>query len=190
MMPSAEPIRDEAASPPSEAERLIETLSGRLLTGDSATAVLEAWCEERGLARAPRLVARRVDGPVRPPNLVQAQRLSLEPGEPVRYRRVRLSCGIHVLSEAENWYVPGRLTPEMNRLLDVTEAPFGRVIHPLAPTRHNLRLVRLWPPGTDRVPAVSDPLFSIQAVLSDRDGRPICEVGEIYTGAILAGGHP
>ena len=37
-------------------------------------------------------------------------------------------CGSVVLSEADNWYVPSRLTPEMNRLLDTTDAPFGRVV--------------------------------------------------------------
>ena len=34
------------------------------------------------------------------------------PDEPVAYRHVRLRCGDHVLSEADNWYVPSRLTPE------------------------------------------------------------------------------
>jgi len=44
----------------------------------------------------------------------------------VKYRRVQPSCGDHILSEADNWYVPRRLTPEMNRLLETTDVPFGR----------------------------------------------------------------
>jgi hypothetical protein len=39
------------------------------------------------------------------------QILGVDPDEPVRFRRVPLKCGDHVLSEAENWYVPSRLTP-------------------------------------------------------------------------------
>ena len=32
----------------------------------------------------------------------------------------------------------------------------------------------------------SEQVFAIEAILSDRSGRPICEVSETYTGAILA----
>ena len=42
------------------------------------------------------------------------------------YRRVYLACGTHVLSEAENWYVPERLTPEMNRTFDTSEIAIRR----------------------------------------------------------------
>ncbi len=38
---------------------------------------------------------------------------------------MRLSCGGRVLSEADNWYVLARLTPEMNRLLGQATIPFG-----------------------------------------------------------------
>ncbi|WP_027174260.1 hypothetical protein [Methylobacterium sp. 10] len=169
------------------AEALIETLSARLLDGDSATSVLERWCEERRLASKARLVAARVPCPERGPSPEQIQRLALSDGEAVRYRHVRLSCGGHVLSQAENWYVPARLTTEMNLLLDVTEAPFGRVVHTLFPKRRNLRLLRLWPRDAG-VPGPSDLVFAIEAILSDRSGRPICEVSETYTGAILANG--
>lgn len=169
------------------AEALIEILSARLLNGDSATTVLEGWCEERRLASEARLVATRVPGPERDPSPLQAHRLALSDGETVRYRHVRLSCTGHVLSQAENWYVPARLTAEMNLSLDVTEAPFGRVVHTLFPRRRNLRLLRLWPRDAG-VPGPSDLVFAIEAILSDRSGRPICEVSETYTGAILADG--
>ncbi|CAA2107806.1 hypothetical protein MBUL_04347 [Methylobacterium bullatum] len=183
----AEPLA--LASPsPSDSEALIETLSARLLNGDSATTVLEGWCGERGLAAQPLLVARRVAGPDRRPTAVQSERLKLLSGEAVRYRHVRLSCGAHILSEAENWYVPARLTDEMNRLLDATEAPFGRVVHALSPTRRNLGVDRLWDAASG-IPGPSDLILSIQAILTDRSGRPICEVSETYTGAILARGE-
>jgi hypothetical protein len=76
----------------------------------------------------------------------------------------------------------------MNLSLDGTEAPFGRVVHTLFPKRRNLRLLRLWPRDAG-VPGPSDLVFAIEAILSDRSGRPICEVSETYTGAILARGE-
>lgn len=177
--------RPEAAS---ETERLIETLSARLLSAHSATAVLEAWCAERGLADDPRLVAVRVPGPDKPLSALQRERLAIRPDEPVRYRRVRLTCGAHVLSEADNWYVPARLTPEMNAVLETTQTPFGRVVRPLSPTRRNLGIVTLWLPGRDAMPGADERLFSVEAVLSTQ-GVPFCEVAETYTGAVLARGR-
>jgi hypothetical protein len=172
-----------------ETARVIETLRARLLAGPSATAVLEAWCAERGLSDDPRLVARRVAGADKPLSALQRQRLGLAADEPVRYRRVRLTCGAHVLSEADNWYVPARLTPEMNAALDTTEMPFGRVVRPLRPTRSNLGLRMIWQPGGGQMPNPGDALFSVEAVLSTGDGVPFCEVAETYTGAVLAQGR-
>lgn len=170
-------------------ERLIETLSARLLAAHSATAVLEAWCAERGLAADPRLTAVRVAGADKPLSAEQRERLAIGADELVRYRRVRLTCGGHVLSEADNWYVPGRLTPEMNTMLETTQAPFGRVVHPLAPTRRNLSLKMLWTPGDAELPGPENRLFFVEAVLSTAAGIPFCEVAETYTGAVLARGE-
>ena len=171
------------------AERLIETLSARLLTSHSATAVLEAWCAERGLSTDPRLAAVRVPGPDKPLTPLQRERLRVGPHEPIRYRRVRLTCGGHVLSEADNWYVPGRLTPEMNAVLETTQTPFGRVVHPLKPSRRNLAMQVLWKPGEEAAPGPDRRLFFVEAVLSTGDGVPFCEVAETYTGAVLLRGE-
>ncbi len=170
-----------------ETARVIETLSARLLAAHSATAVLEAWCAERGLADDPHITAVRVPGIEKAPSALQRERLAVAANEPVRYRRVRLTCGGHVLSEADNWYVPSRLTPEMNAVLDETQTPFGRVVRPLAPTRRNLSVVTLWAAGEQRMPGPAEPLFAVEAVLS-ADGVPFCEVAETYTGAVLARG--
>ena len=170
-----------------EAERLIETLSARLLTSPSATAVLEAWCAERGLAEDPRLVAVRVPGPDKAPTSEQRERLAIGAEEPVRYRRVRLVCGGQVLSEADNWYVPARLTPEMNTVLETTTTPFGRVVRSLRPTRRNLLMSIFWRPGEASLPGATDQLFAVSAVLS-ANGLPFSEVAETYTGAVLARG--
>ncbi len=169
------------------ARAVIETLSARLLAAPSATAVLEAWCAERGLATDPRIVAVRVPGIDKLPSPTQRERLAVGPDEAVRYRRVRLTCGGHVLSEADNWYVPGRLTPEMNTALDATQAPFGTVVRPLKPSRRNLSLRMLWRPGEGTAPGPDAPLFAVEAVLST-GGVPFCEVAETYTGAVLAQG--
>ena len=190
---------------PAAATRL-KDLCDRLCAGPSATAVLEEWCRAQGLAQrveglaqrvqglaeraqgfaeAPGLVAQAIQGPERPASPVQRDRLSVPRDAPVRYRRVRLTCGDLVLSEAENWYVPSRLTPAMNRLLETSEVPFGRVVHDLSPTRRTLSLRRL--PAGDR-PATAgrtEPLFAIEALLLRADGLPLCEVGEVYTGAVL-----
>ncbi len=178
-------------APPRRAEDaagLAADLRARILAAPSATAVLEAWCAERGLSDEPRLVARRVAAPAKPVTAERRQRLGIGPEEAVRYRRVRLVCGEHVLSEADNWYVPARLTPAMNEALETSEAPFGRVVRPLAPTRRNLGL-RPAALQAGAWPAPADPLFEVDAVLATGDGQPFCEVVETYLGAALGPGQ-
>lgn len=187
MFGAMRPVSAEPAPPIEAAPGLIEALQSRILSGHSATAVLEAWCAERGLSADPRLVARRVPGADKSFDAAQRRRLGLSPDEPVRYRRVRLACGAHVLSEADNWYVPSRLTPAMNAALDETDAPFGRVVRPLEPTRRNVALRPLHDPAAAR-PGPDDPLFEVDAVLATGAGLPFCEVAETYLGAVLGRG--
>lgn len=81
------------------------------------------------------------------------RRSGVAAGERVVHRRVRLSCGGRVPSEADNWYVPGRLMPEMNRLLEETQASFGRVVLPLDFHRRPIEARLLWQPlpeGSER----------------------------------------
>jgi hypothetical protein len=165
----------------------IEVLTERLLSGHSATAVLEAWCLERGFAGSPPIRACPVPGPERAATAVQRDRLGIGPEEPVRYRRVRLTFGGLALSEAENWYVPARLTPAMNAVLAGTDAPFGHVVHALAPTRRNFAF-RALRPGDGAPPAPGEALLAIDAILSSAEGVPFCEVAEIYLGAVLGPG--
>ena len=72
--------------------------------------------------------------------------LDVKPDEPLGYRRVRLKCGDHVLSEADNWYVPARLAPEMNHVLETTDTPFGKAVAALHFRRHTLSANLLWRP--------------------------------------------
>ena len=187
-----------------EALALIQTLNANILSSTSATTTLERWCGDHRLAATPRITATRVQGVERPVSVEQRARLGVSADETVRHRHVQLRCGDRVLSEADNWYVPSRLTAEMNRLLDTTETPFGRAVLPLAPYRRTLEVRMLWAPlpdGWERQPrqssaaaaaagpgplAIPDALFEHRAVLYTRDHTPFSEVHEVYQRDLLA----
>ena len=181
-----------------EALALLETLNADLLAHDSATLTLERWCADHRLADPPRIVAERVSDAVKPAAADVRTALDVKPDEPLGYRRVRLKCGDHVLSEADNWYVPARLTPEMNHVLETTDTPFGKAVAALHFRRHTLSADLLWRPlpnGWEMgAPAPSenagaltipDHVLEHRAVLSTPDGEPFSEVVETYTGAVL-----
>jgi hypothetical protein len=188
-----------------EALALMQTLNAELLASRSATETLERWCGDHHLAAEPRIAARLVTGADKPPSPEQRQRLQIGPADPVKYRHVRLQCGSHVLSEADNWYVPARLTADMNRRLDTTDTPFGTVVRPLEPVRQTLAATMLWSPlpprwevgaadhasnvanGTIDMPPA---LFAHRAVLVTADRVPFAEVYEVYQREILAFAPP
>lgn len=192
--------RDAACWQRLEHLALLQTLNARILASHSATATLEAWCAARGLAAEPKVRARLVQGAVKAPSEEQLLRLQVSGPEELRYRRVQLVCGEHVLSEADNWYVPARLTPEMNRLLETTDTPFGRAVQPLQPYRQTFAAELLWQPlgeGWERRPgaeicgtseAAPPPPYLLEhrAVLYDANRRPFSEVSERYTREVLA----
>lgn len=183
-----------------EALALMQTLNANILSSTSATITLERWCRDHDLATPARIAATRIQGAERPATAEQRARLGVDEREPIRHRHVQLRCGDRVLSEADNWYVPGRLTTEMNRLLDTTETPFGRAVQPLAPYRRTLEARMLWAPlpeGWERQPrqaagaapgplVVPDALFEHRAVLYTRDHTPFSEVHEVYQRDVLA----
>lgn len=176
-----------------ESLALIETLNGRLLAGASATATLEKWCADHHMAQTPKIVARRVPGPERAPDAKTRERLQVAPDEPVKYRHVELVCGDHVLSEADNWYVPSRLPPETNRLLETGDTPFGKAIQSLHPYRRTIEAHILWTPlpeGWETTPAGANPdapapvprnIIEHRAVVFAADQTPLSEVDERYT---------
>jgi len=200
----AQPGADTSARPDSyvrrlEAALLLQTLNADLLSHDSATGTLERWCSVHQLAAPARITAERVRDAGASPTEDQRQRLRLAPTDEVRYRRVRLLCGTVVLSEADNWYVPARLTPEMNKLLDTTDTPFGRVVQPLHFQRHTISSELLWqllPAGWEMKPAAETPdvhelcfpaqVLRHRALLTLADGTPFSEVVETYTSNVLA----
>ena len=182
-----------------QALALLESLNADLLAHDSATLTIERWCADHRLADPARIVAERVRDAAKPASAEVREALDVKPGEPLGYRRVRLKCGDHVLSEADNWYVPARLTPEMNHALETTDTPFGKAVAALHFRRHTLSADLLWRPlprgweiGATPVPqeagalTIPDHVLEHRAVLSTPDGEPFSEVVETYTGEVLA----
>ena len=182
-----------------EGALLLQTLNAELLSHDSASVTLQHWCEAHHLASPARITAERVHEADKPITDIQRQRLRIGAADAVRYRRVRLRCGTVTLSEADNWYVPARLTPQMNQLLESTDTPFGIVVQPLHFQRHTIAAEVLWqalPEGWEMTPpaaadAVSEPCFPAQvlqhrALLTLPDGTPFSEVVETYTSSVLS----
>lgn len=182
-----------------EAALLLQTLNAALLSQDSATVTLQHWCDVHHLASPAHITAERVHATEKPLTPAQREQLQLTATDEVRYRKVRLLCGGVVLSEADNWYVPARLTPQMNHQLETTDTPFGIVVQPLHFQRHTLAAELLWQPlpaGWEMTaPAAAQgagklcfPAHVLQhrAVLRLPDGTPISEVVETYSSNLFA----
>lgn len=186
-----------------EALALLQSLNVDLLSHDSATLTLDRWCGAHRLADPAKIVAERVRDVEKPASPEQRELLGVSASEPLRYRRVRLKCGTRVLSEADNWYVPARLTAEMNQALDTSDIAFGRAVQALQFRRRTLSAELLWLPlpagwetaGPARVKearALEVPPYVIQhkAVLALPDGTPFSEVIETYTSEVLGFPEP
>ncbi|WP_037152730.1 hypothetical protein [Rhizobium freirei] len=182
-----------------EALAILQTLNADLLSNASATLTLDRWCASHKLAPAgSRIVAQRVRGEDKPADALIRQLLAAKPDEPIAYRHVRLACGDRVLSEADNWYVPAKLTTEMNEALNTSDIAFGRAVQALNFTRTNLSAKLLWSPlpgGWEMgagLPAAATgslalPPFLLEhhAVLKLPDGTPFSALIESYTRGVL-----
>lgn len=168
-------IAMEAWAAPVDAR--LSAFEAKLEANPSATAVLQGWCDTHAPSGT-RIVARQVQTAFAPPPADARRALALRPGEAVRYRRVQLMCGPHVLSNADNWYLPGKLTDAMNKMLDHTQTPFGTAVAMLHFSRHNLM--------TDYLPAGGRDVLRHSAMLATDRGEPFSFVVETYTREILA----
>ncbi|WP_082928994.1 hypothetical protein [Rhizobium aegyptiacum] len=181
-----------------EALAVLQTLNANLLSNASATLTLDRWCAAHKLAEeGSKIVAQRVRGQDKPADEHIRELLTVGPGELIAYRRVRLVCGDRVLSEADNWYLPTKLTAEMNQALGTSDITFGRAVQALNFTRTNLSAKLLWSPlseGWDmdgltahETSSLSLPPFLLEhrAILKLRDGTPFSAVVESYTDNVL-----
>ena len=180
---------------------LLEQLRGALLSENSATRTLQDWCVAHrlnGTSAAEQVVADHDPSVHRALEPADRALLAINADEPVRYRHVRLRCGGHLLSEADNWYVPGRLTAEMNHQIETTDIPFGRVVLALGFTRTTLSSRLLWSPlpsdwiiavqpapDPDRKLAIPDAVIENRALLRRADGQPFSLVVETYQHGVL-----
>jgi chorismate-pyruvate lyase len=180
---------------------LLQSINSEILAASSATRTLEAWCGDHHMADDPKIVARRVEGVRKEPSAEQLERLDVRDASEVQYRRVELRCGAYVLSEADNWYVPARLTLAMNALLTTTDTPFGKAVQPLHPYRRTIAVTMLWSPlpqGWEqqtrsrfrghrrRLLPIPKDVFQHRAVLYTAGHQPFSEVVETYQSEMLA----
>lgn len=165
----------------------VKRLDAELLSRDSATATLQLWCDTHGPGGGVRIVARRPAVDPKPAGEAERRDLGVGPDEPVAYRRVDLTCGDKVLSRADNWYLPGRLTPEMNTALNTTQTPFGVVVRSLDFRRRTLSSALLIQsaPSPGAKPVVPPDVLRHRAVLSTPDGAPFSLVVETYSDQVL-----
>lgn len=177
---------------------LMEKLSAEILASTSATRALEAWCRAHRLSDEPNIVVELLQS--RPASSESEHRRWLRPlsGETVTHRRVRLRCGRRVVAEADNWYLAGRLTPDINRVLETTDTPFGTAIASLAPSRCTIAVRSLWAPhpaswdfaaemssGLTAPPIIPASLFRHSAVIYAGGQTPISFVEEVYKRSLL-----
>jgi hypothetical protein len=187
-----------------EALAAMQDLILRIMLRESATLALDEWCVEQGLGGA--VVAEVQPGPSPPvPAAVRAD-LKVAQDDLIRYRRVKLSCGGRLLSEADNWYVPARLPADVIEMLDRSRTPFGRAVKNLGAHRQTLSGRPLFAPlapgwersappgaaaapgsGTGSVPTLRLPedLYEIRALLTLPSGEPLSEVVETYKRGVL-----
>lgn len=154
-------------------------LDAALRAGPTATAVLERWCARHGLVvGVPRIRVVLVETGRGEMTVQRSALLKLRTGEDVRYRLVRLCCDDLVLARAHCWFVPQRLDPAMNVLLEEGQEPLGRIVAPLAPWRR---------PLASRLPDPSrgDVVLEHHALLMAGEGLPLAEVLEHYLAPLL-----
>lgn len=151
-----------------------------LASQDSATMALEQWCAAQGIADPALIRARPIAAAGNDPPADIRKWLAVGPDDRIGARNVALSCGETVLSVAWNWYVPSRLTPEMNEALR-NDVPFGKVVAPLGFKRRPLATLR---GRTENCPEGT--ISTHRAMLILPDGRPLAYLIECYTAANLA----
>lgn len=151
---------------------------------NSATVALRQWCELRHIAAPAEIRAQRQSFQnIAPPANIR-RHLHLRGDDQFAFRHVTLTCGDTVMSEAYNWYVPSRLTAEMNARLNSGQTPFGTVVAPLQFRRERLPAAAL---RGSYCPAGA--ILANRARLVLPGGQPLALLIECYTPANLTAGN-
>lgn len=183
-----------------EATALLQSLNVELLTGDSEKQTLEHWCVSHRLVSNPQIAIERVLDAEELPTEAQRKMLATAEKEPVRHRKVRVRCGSSVLLEADDWYLPSRVSPQVNALLEGTELPLQRAVQIAHFKRRTLSATLLWPQlpelgelGSAKGVTESQAIGPLPArvlthhvLLMLPDGRPFGEIQANYMGNVLA----
>lgn len=162
---------------PAQADDAVGRLEAQLTAAPSATQFLTEKCASLKLASPAVIHAERDKDMALQAGPDIRQLLDAGPDTRLGYRRVKLTCGSHVLSEADNWYVPDRLTPDMNHALETTDVPFGTVVKPLNFHRKTIRMEALTEPAHS---------LRVTAQLVTGKGQPFSVVIENYSRALTA----
>jgi hypothetical protein len=160
----------------------LDQFEAALSARPSATAVLTDWCKARAIATDPAIIARRSSTPAAEEPEDLRRQLAVSADAALGYRHVELVCGDKVLSVAHNWYVPARLSDEMNRVLETSETPFGKIVGPLHFTRELRSSIRGAGPGCPEGTVLTQ-----RAMLRLPDGAPLSYLIECYSAINLAG---
>jgi chorismate-pyruvate lyase len=170
--------RLERGEPWSERDALVRELSRRIALARTATAALLAWCDEHRLSHGP-IMAKRLQGDrTLPAKELSLPELGAPSEEPLCHRRVELVRGNLPLVTADNWFLPARLSPEMNDVLGSTDLPFGAVVAPLDPKRRNAS-IHFCDPG-DGAPWGQETILEHRAIVLSGDGEPLAAVRERF----------
>ena len=165
-----------AAAVPAFAQGSVQQLEAQLTASPSATQLLTDKCAALHLAAPAVIKAVRENTDV-PASAETRAALNVSADTVLRYRRVNLTCGTHILSQADNWYVPSRLSPDMNTALETTQTSFGTVVKPLNFHRQTLKMEALSEPAH---------MLRVTAVLISGEGKPFSLVVENYSRELAA----
>ena len=160
----------------------LDQFEAKLAEHDSATVALGEWCAVRQIASPAQItVSDRRQVSSNDPPAKMRRLLGIETRDRFTMRHVHLDCGGKTLSIAWNWYVPSRLTPEMNAALESSTTPFGKIAAPLRFRRVAVETVK---GPAENCPAETISTHLARLVLPD--GKPLAYLVECYTAANLA----
>jgi hypothetical protein len=183
-----------------EATALLQSLNVEPLSNDNKKQTLERWCMSHRLVSNPQIAIERVLDVEELPTEAQRKTLATSAKQPVRHRKVRVLCGSAVLLEADDWYLPSRVSPQVSALIDGTDLPFETAVQIAHFRRRILSAALLWPqlPELGNVEfeeGVAEPqairplpahVLTHHVLVMLPDGTPFGEAQENYTGSVLA----